>query len=346
MEIRALLPPTWKNLYYPPEKSEYVYFAGRDEFPFPASGNIQTRYAQTNPRLLPFVKAAYAADASMLGYQGYGQAPMPEEDFRNNLKNFTYQPLRTGLATGTEGYFARQDDFAIMAFRGTEKGDPKDSFTDLSLLLVPEPDYSTAAEEPQKALRHLSFIESLFHPSPCKVHHGFQRALNDVWNEVHQYLWDYRKAHPHSEIVFAGHSLGAALATLAVSCFGGGNASLYTFGCPRTGNEVFCQRVVNQADQGVFRFVNGNDPVTHVPPEDLGYRHTSPPLRHIDYEGNIQELATAPVGVWTDLARVIQGLPRAGLFTDLDSRTAVYLADHSPAQYCIRVWNYVAGRVA
>ena len=117
MEIRALLPPTWKNLYYPPEKSEYVYFAGRDEFPFPASGNIQTRYEQTNPRLLPFVKAAYAADASMLGYQGYGQAPMPEEDFRNNLKNFTYQPLRTGLATGTEGYFARQDDFAIMVFR-------------------------------------------------------------------------------------------------------------------------------------------------------------------------------------------------------------------------------------
>jgi hypothetical protein len=193
--------------------------------------------------------------------------------------------LRTGLATGTEGYFVRQDDFAIMVFRGTEQGDSKDSFTDLSLLLVPEPDYSTAAEEPQKALRHLSFIESLFHPSPCKVHHGFQFAVNDVWKEVHQYLWDYRKAHPHSEIVFTGHSLWAAQATLAVSRFGGGNASLYTFGCPRTGNGVFCQRVVNQADQGVFRFVNGNDPVTHVPPEDLGYRHTSPLLRHIDYEG-------------------------------------------------------------
>src|SRR5258705_3802678 len=150
MEIRALLPPTWKNLYYPPEKTEYVYFAGRDEDPFPASSNIQARYAQTHSRLLPFVKAAYAADASMLGYQRHGKDPMPEEDFRNNLQNLTYQPLRTGLATGTEGYFAQHDDFALMVFRGTEKGDPKDSFADLSLLLVAEPDYSTAAEEPQK----------------------------------------------------------------------------------------------------------------------------------------------------------------------------------------------------
>jgi hypothetical protein len=137
MEIRTPLPPTWKNLYDPPEKSEYVYFAGRDEYPLPATTNIQTRYAQTNPRLLPFVKAAYAEDASMLGYQGYGQAAMPEEDFRNNLKNFIYQPLRTGLATGTEGYFARQDDFAIMVFRGTEKGDRKTRLPILPFCLCP-----------------------------------------------------------------------------------------------------------------------------------------------------------------------------------------------------------------
>ena len=79
MEARALLPPTWKNLYYPPEKGEYIYFAGRDDYPFPTSSGIQTRYAQTDPRLLPFVKAAYAVDASMLGYQAYGQASMPED---------------------------------------------------------------------------------------------------------------------------------------------------------------------------------------------------------------------------------------------------------------------------
>jgi hypothetical protein len=96
MEVRALLSPTWKNLYYPPEESEYVYFAGRDEYPFPASSNIQTRYAQTNPRLLPFVKAAYAADASMLGYQGYGQAPMPEEDFRKQSEALHLSALADG----------------------------------------------------------------------------------------------------------------------------------------------------------------------------------------------------------------------------------------------------------
>lgn len=308
MQTRALLPPTWKNLFYPPEKSEYTYFAGRDEYPFTTSGK--------------FGKAAWAADASLLSYQRYGPNPMPEEDFRNHLRGLEYQLVRTGLTTGTEGYFAWRDEFAILAFRGTEIRDLKDAFIDVSVLLVPEP--------------ALSLTLSM-------AHNGFHQALNSVWDEVHGYLLDYRRAHPQSEVCFTGHSLGAALATLAVSRFEGGGASLYTFGCPRVGNAAFCERVVGRADLGVYRLANGNDPVTHIAPQDFGYRHTSPPLLHINYVGQIDEMVIAPVGDWADLAVVIRGLPRAGLVTDLNSPAPAYLVDHSPAQYCIRLWNQVAG---
>lgn len=308
MQTRALLPSTWKNLFYPPEKNEYVYFAGRDENPFATSS--------------PFAKAAWAADASMLSYQCYGPNPMPDDDVRQNLRDMTYHPLLTGAVAGTEGFFAAHKDFAILAFRGTEISDIKDAFIDLAILLVAEPDNSATT---------------------CKAHRGFHLALNCVWKEVNQYLSDYRKAHPHSEICFTGHSLGGALATLALSRFEGGGGSLYTFGCPRVGNEAFCQRVAAMADRGVYRFANRNDPVTHVAPQNFGYMHTSSPMLHIDDEGRIQEMASAPIGDWVDLARVIQGFPRAGLIINLNSPAAAYLADHSPAQYCIRLWNYVAG---
>jgi len=308
MQTRALLPSTWKNLFYPPEKGEYVYFAGAEEYPFTTSGN--------------FAKAAWAADASMLSYQRYGPAPMPEEDFALHLSGFTYRSLLTGLATGTQGYFAWQDDFAIMAFRGTEFGNLTDSFVDLAVLLVAEPDGSVGAS---------------------KAHRGFHVAVNNVWDEVLHHIGAYRKAHPRSEICFTGHSLGGALATIALSRFEGGGASLYTFGCPRVGNQAFCQRVAEMADLGIFRFVNGNDPVTHVPPHDFGYSHTAAPFFQIGYDGDIQQISNAPLGDWTDLARLIQALPRAGLIFDLNSPAPAYLADHSPAQYCIRLWNCVAG---
>jgi triacylglycerol lipase len=338
MSQRPLLPATWRNLYYPPEKGKYTYFIDRERYPFPTPRNIQTLYGGTDPRLPLFVKAAYAADASLLSYRRWGTDPMTEQEFKQILSGFECRSLVTGEATGTQGYFASQEDFAILAFRGTEKDDPKDAVTDISALPVSEPDYSTAPDEPQTALRHLSIIEALFHR--CRVHHGFQLALNDVWEEVHQHISGYRRTHPQSEICFTGHSLGAALATLAASRFGGRGASLVTFGSPRTGNQEFCERVGRNADLGVFRFVNGADPVTHVPLEDPVYRHTAPPLLFIDSSGDIQELASAPAGDWADLAETLEELPQAGFFNNLDSQTAADLADHSPARYSIRLWNY------
>ena len=221
------LPGTWKNLFYPPEGDEYTYFKRAKAFPF-GSGN-------------PYVRAAWAADAAMLAYGRFGKTPMPVPDFDAYLignAGFTsVQRIGDWSKFGTQGYFASNDQLAILSFRGTEADDPLDSLSDLDILLVDEHDFRPAPDEAHPAIRHLAIIEELFAPR-CQVHQGFQKALNEVWEEVHGCVSGFRNQHPNAEICFTGHSLGAALATLAFSRFADSRISLYTFGCPRVGNQA------------------------------------------------------------------------------------------------------------
>ena len=67
-----------------------------------------------------------------------------------------------------------------------------------------------------------------------KVHRGFKHALAEVWEE--KGLFEYIKSRDTSNrtIWFTGHSLGAALATLAANRYGKAQG-LYTFGSPAWG---------------------------------------------------------------------------------------------------------------
>jgi hypothetical protein len=65
------LPGTLKNLFYPPERSEYTYFARAGECAF-ANGSAMA-------------KAAWAADASMLAYARYGANRMADSDLNANF---------------------------------------------------------------------------------------------------------------------------------------------------------------------------------------------------------------------------------------------------------------------
>ena len=94
------------------------------------------------------------------------------------------------------------------------------------------------------------------------------------------------------------------------------------FGCPRTGNTAFAARVAG-GGRGHFRCVNFNDLVTHIPLESALYLH-APDLEVVE--------------------RLAGGLP-ADLLGDpqkLDELPAPPgLVDHSPARYCVRLWNCV-----
>src|SRR5579875_786164 len=249
----ALLPGTLKNLFYPPDQGAYQYFCRSGSCPFVGASST--------------LKAAWAADAAMLSYARYGSQRMSPGDLDENLRAGGLKLdslIGDWRAPGTQGLFAANDEFAILAFRGTEIDDDVKKAEDLDIVLVHEPDYRPAPGDPNPVLRHLSLIEHLF-SEPCLVHQGFQRALNAVWDQVHQCVTSYRQTHPHAEICVTGHSLGAAIAVLCFSRFDDPSMSLFTFGCPRVGNGAFRQRVLENAAQRVHRYVNLNDPVAHVP---------------------------------------------------------------------------------
>jgi pimeloyl-ACP methyl ester carboxylesterase len=100
-----------------------------------------------------------------------------------------------------------------------------------------------------------------------------ERLLKATFNLIEQ--------HPDYQIVFVGHSLGGALATLAAVDFQdrygyGDRISIYTFGSPRVGNPGWA-RYVDSLPFGnrMYRIVHRGDPVAHLPPNFLGYEHSS-----------------------------------------------------------------------
>ena len=314
-----LLPGSLKNLFFPPEKEEYTYFARAKDCPFASADSV--------------VKAAWAADASMLAYARYGVTRMPAADFQENLDRGALRCLNQigdWNAHGTQGYFAANDQFAILAFRGTEADDPLDVIDDADLVPVPELDYRPDGSAPHFVLG----ITAL-------VHQGFRRALDRVWDDVRRCVADYRQSHPQADICFTGHSLGAALALLASSRFADENISLYTYGCPRCGNQEFCDRVLTDPRKTIFRFVNLNDSVAHVPLESAFYRHAPQSCSRFDENGNLSDDDGSFRG---DVAALATVFTRFSVDLSLDLAKVPAppgLVDHSAARYCIRLWNCV-----
>ena len=326
-----LLPGTLQNLFYPPDK--YDYFARARECPF-ANGSAIT-------------KAAWASDASMLAYARYGRDRMTAGDLDTNFQRGGLSYEKIGgtngdwNAPGTQAVFAWRDQYAILAFRGTEIDDPDDKLYDADIRLAHEPDYRPATDDPAPALGHIASITHLF-SLPCLVHQGFQRALKEVWEKAHERVLNYRRGHPGAEICFTGHSLGGALAVLAFSRFADPDISLYTFGCPRVGDGAFRDRVMSNPGRGIYRYVNYNDAVAHIPLEGLLYEHAPTQCCRIDENGRLGPADGSFKGDIESLRASVIALPRSIRLGDLDKIPAPpSVVDHSPARYCFRLWDCV-----
>jgi pimeloyl-ACP methyl ester carboxylesterase len=127
-------------------------------------------------------------------------------------------------------------------------------------------------------------------------------------------------------MVLTGHSLGAAMATLAASVFPG--CRLVTFGSPRVGDAEFVS--ASLAAQ-VERYVDCSDVVTAVPPEVLEYVHLGQ-MRYIDRDGGLQigEVDPAYVSADRKAARIHYFTHYAFVSGNVGVRD---LADHAPANY-------------
>jgi Lipase (class 3) len=326
-------PPLWKSVFYPPPN--YRYFEEPPLF-------------QSSPKIgsCNLLKAAWMADAAMLAYGRSGPDPIPGTQVASILKDAGFVQCNllgdwSAGARGTQGYFAYRDDFAVLAFRGTEKDDWHDLAADLATWPVDEDVRPRSAGTLEKTMFHLPSARAVFDSSKVGVHRGFQAALNEVWSDTARNLAEYR-ARSKGEIFFTGHSLGAALATLAISWFAGGNASLYTFGSPRVGNGTFLSKVQTNATNEHFRLVDNNDLVSRVPAALLWYAHSPKSLYKIDLEGLVHDLTSdtsAEASDKEELHRDFRTLSELRFPIALDSRPPDDIYDHSPGCYCNRLWK-------
>lgn len=188
---------------------------------------------------------------------------------------------------------ARQ--LTVVAFRGTDKDDPTDLCDDIDVRLVP---WGKGA----------------------RVHSGFADALAEVLTDLEPAV----QGAPN-RLVFTGHSLGAAMATLLASLRK--PDALYTFGSPMVGDAAF---VAMLGDVEHHRYVDCCDVVTRVPPAQLGYQHHATPIyidRHGEISVNPQEDVIAKDRMAAACDYVTKYSWRIG---DVAVRE---LADHAPINY-------------
>ena len=192
---------------------------------------------------------------------------------------------------GTQGFLAAGETEIVVAFRGTEPSQMEDWATDLNAGLVGGPG--------------------------GRVHEGFSLALAMVWRDLLAKLLDVRErarlAGRRQTLWFTGHSLGAALATLAVAKLRLERDQpvngLYTFGQPRTGDGDFARSFDADFGRRTFRVVHNNDVVPRVPPRLVRYSHVGQ-LIYFDADHKLQaelewweKLLDRMEGRWDDLFR-------------------------------------------
>jgi hypothetical protein len=117
----------------------------------------------------------------------------------------------------------------------------------------------------------------------CQVHDGFNQAWLQRQSDIVGAVNAARVAHPSYGLVFTGHSLGAAVATIAGAYFRsiGQHCDIYTYGSPRVGNAAFANYVSSTAQGSTYRVTHLSDPVPHLPPGAnmawlTNYYHTTP----------------------------------------------------------------------
>ena len=209
-----------------------------------------------------------------------------------------FESQGTTQGRGTHCFVAQRKDqgLTVVSFRGTDKDDPTDVGADADALRVPWARGGT-------------------------VHQGFKLALETVLPGLQQKLPSIT-----GRILFTGHSLGAALATLLASLRNPG--ALYTIGSPRVGDSGFVA-TLNQVQN--YRYVDCCDIVTQIPPPLLGYQHVGQPY-YIDRFRSIR-FNPPESAIDEDRAAATLEFPLQHPFWQQGNVGVRQLADHSPVNY-------------
>ena len=291
-----ILPEVTLDAISPPFPG-YPYFEDADIYPFRRQASA-----------FDMVKAWWLIEASTLAYA--------EEDFvRPVFQKVGVTDVKFFAGDSTQCFVANNDNFVIVVFRGTEiRRRLDESGFHIHNIIA---DFKTDAD-----------IVLTNWDRDRMVYRGFKNALEEVWEKKGLIEYIKSKDTPNRSIWFTGHSLGAALATLAADRYDGKIQGLYTFGSPCVGNIDF----VKYFRISAYRFVNNNDIVTHWPPLDW-YEHVGK-LKFIDGNGIVHE--TSNHGEGPDIANSMRQIRRgfAHLIPD-------FIVDHVPTLYATHIWNNI-----
>jgi hypothetical protein len=295
-EIPAI---TFKNLS--PPYTEYAYFQHHVRFPF-----------QHRASSFSLINAWWLAEASTLVYADAAYV-------RRQFSAAGLRRVKFFSKVSTQCFIASNDQFAIVAFRGSEGWKLNEPF-DLRRTLA---DWTTDFD-----IRLSDWFRG------GRVHRGFKDALEEVWAEIFPHM--KQLADQGCNIWLTGHSLGAALAILAADRFQDVQG-VYTFGSPRVGDREFQEKFRLQA----YRVVNGDDLVSRVPPAGT-YRHVGE-LKIIGRKGSLHEGLTAKA---ENNAPCPDPSATSGSLTenkksDLSQLIPDSIRDHVPLLYAIFLWNHL-----
>jgi len=142
--------------------------------------------------------------------------------------------------TGTQALFVGKKGWVVLAFRGTEVGSMKDIVTDVRFTEIQD--------------------------SKGGGHTGFRRQVtklerNGFFNQFAEFRRQVKGSGPEPKLFVTGHSLGAALATLAAERIADFH-QLMTFASPLAYNETSAVAFNAKFRAKTIRFVNYKDGVT------------------------------------------------------------------------------------
>jgi triacylglycerol lipase len=154
-----------------------------------------------------------------------------------------------------QAYLLKNNDgIHVLSFRGTEVTEPSDILADL------------------KAGKNIEAIGG-------KIHVGFKGEINKLWPAIEKAVANI------DNLYVTGHSLGAAMATIASGRMQSKVISLITFGSPRVGNKEY----VNSLTVKHYRVQNNCDDVTKVPFMLMGFKHHGTHM-YMNYYGAFRNL--------------------------------------------------------
>jgi triacylglycerol lipase len=305
--MKKPVPPQKFREIRPPNEN-YTYFEDKDAHPFvPGATGFN------------LVNSSWLADFAMLCYgdeafirDTLDHAGLTGAGF--DVKFFSEQ--------STQCLVTHNDKFVVLCFRGTEIDNFIGAFEDWrrNWELIAEPDESGGL-----------------------VHHGFRKDLKEVWTKVKDYLGPLLTDGAGRTLWITGHSLGAALATLAAERAARDGhfkvQGVYPYGSSRVGDDQFREKYAALGlDAVTFRFVNNQDVVPKIPP-GTPYVHVGQ-VKFIDAAGQLHD--ALPEETEGGIEHLLERLGHKGrrLLEDwIELTIPAPFADHAPIYYATYIWN-------